>query len=56
MSDVIGSGRLCSQSATPNLSMTPEEEAYEEALRPIRKAEETGARELDQPTWIDACG
>ena len=27
--------------------MTPEEEAYEEALRPIRKAEETGARELD---------
>ena len=35
----------------PNLSMTPEEEAYEEALRPIRKAEETGARELgSQPT------
>ena len=30
----------------PNLSMTPEE-AYEEALRRIRKAEETGARELD---------
>jgi hypothetical protein len=27
--------------------MTPEEEAYEEALRRIRKAEETGAVELD---------
>ena len=35
----------------PNLSMTPEEEAYEEALRPIRKAEETrGARVRSQPT------
>jgi hypothetical protein len=27
--------------------MTPEEEAYEEALRRIREAEETGALELD---------
>jgi hypothetical protein len=27
--------------------MTPEEEAYEEALRRIRGAEETGALELD---------
>jgi hypothetical protein len=27
--------------------MTPEEEAYEEALRPIREAEMTGALELD---------
>ena len=27
--------------------MSPEEEAYEEALRRIREAEETGAVELD---------
>src|SRR5208337_4158868 len=31
--------------------MTPEEEAYEEALRHIRHAEETGALELDLSGW-----
>ena len=31
--------------------MTPEEKAYEEALRRIREAEETGALELDLRGW-----
>ena len=31
--------------------MSPEEEAYEEALRRIREAEETGAVELDLRGW-----
>ena len=31
--------------------MTPEEEAYEEALRRIREAQETGALELDLRGW-----
>jgi hypothetical protein len=33
--------------------MTPEEEAYEEALRRIREAEKTGALELDLSGWKD---
>jgi hypothetical protein len=33
--------------------MTPEEEAYEEALRRIREAEETGAFELYNLNGID---
>ena len=34
------------------MSWTPEE-AYEEALRRIREAEGTGARELDLSGWIE---
>jgi hypothetical protein len=33
--------------------MTPEEEAYEEALRRIREAEDSGGRVKSQLLWIE---